>query len=394
MRVALLIAAKDLRQRLRDRSALLVSVVAPLGLAIIFSQLIGGATEFSTRWVVADMDGGRLATTLRQEVIGSMATAGVAQITDVTTADAATAAVNDGSQDVAFIIPAGFTSAIEAGKPVAIEVVGAQDSGLSTEIARSLAQRFGDNVVGVQLAVATVRDLVSPSLPPDEQARIIAAAAAAPPPVALVDEAAALRQLSLASYFSASMAIMFLFFSAQVGMVSIFEERQQGTLARMLAGPIRPVTILFGKTLGAFVLGIVSMAVIIVATTQLIAADWGPPAGVAAIAVGGVIAAVGISTLITSFANSPETAGAANSAVAITLAILGGSFSPTAQAPEVMATLSLFTPHGWFMRGLADMHGAGSSAADGLQAAAVLLAIGAITGAIGLARARRLVVAG
>ena len=43
MRVAFLIAAKDLRQRLRDRSALLTAIVAPLGLAVIFSQLLAGA---------------------------------------------------------------------------------------------------------------------------------------------------------------------------------------------------------------------------------------------------------------------------------------------------------------------------------------------------------------
>ena len=394
MNVAVLIAAKDLRQRVRDRSALLVSVVAPLGLAVIFSQLLGNSTEFSTKWVVADMDGGRLAVALRDEVIGSMARADVAEITDVPTEDEARAAVVDGSQDVAFLIPSGFTKAIESGKPVALEVVGARGSTLSTEIARSLAQRFGDNVVAVQLAVATVGSLAGPSLSPDEQARIIGVAAQAPPPVALVDEAAALRQLSLPSYFSASMAILFLFFSAQVGMVSVFDERRQGTLARMLAGPIHPSMVLFGKTLGAFVLGVVSMAVIIIATTQLIGADWGPPAGVAAIAVSGVIAAVGISTLITSFANNAETAGAASSAVAITLAVLGGTFAPTAQAPEIMATLALFTPHGWFMRGLGDMHGAGSSVADGLPAVAVLLVIGLITGGLGLLRARRLVVPG
>jgi ABC-2 type transport system permease protein len=394
VRVALLIAAKDLRQRVRDRSALLVAVVAPLGLAVIFSQLLGGATEFSTRWVVADADGGQLALALRNEVIGSMARADVATITDVATGDEARAAVTDGTQDVAFLIPAGFTDAIRAGAPATLQVVGARGSTLSTEIARSLAQRFGDNVVAVQLAVATVRDLSGPSLPPEEQARIIGVAAQAPPPVALVDEVATLRQLSLASYFSASMAILFLFFSAQVGMVSIFEERRQGTLARMIAGPIRPAMVLFGKTLGAFVMGVVAMAVIIVATTLLIGADWGPPAGVAAIAVSGVIAAIGISTLVTSFANNAESAGAANSAVAITLAVLGGTFSPTAQAPEAMATLALFTPHGWFMRGLGDMHGAGSSVADGLPAVAVLLAIGLITGGLGLARARRLVVPG
>ena len=392
MRVAFLIAVKDLRQRLRDRSALLVTIVAPLGLAIVFSQLIGSAAEFHAKWVVADLDGGRLALALRTEVIGSMATAGVADITDVRTADEATAAVADGSQDAAFVIPGGFTAAIEAGKPAVLRVIGAQDSAIGTEVARSLAQRFGDNVVAVQLSLATVQALASASLPAAEQARIIGTAAQARPPVALVDEVAALRQLSLPSYFSASMAIMFLFFSAQVGMVSIFDERRQGTLARMLAGPIRPATVLFGKTLGAFILGVASMAVLVIATSLLIHADWGPPPGVAGVAVAGVIAAVGISTLVTSFANTPESAGAANSAVAITLAVLCGSFSPTAQAPDVMATLALFTPHGWFMRGLGDMHGAGSSAADALPAIGVLLLIGLATGALGLARARRLVV--
>jgi len=393
MRTAFLIAAKDLRQRLRDRSALLISIVAPLGLAVIFSQLLGSSTSFSTAWVVADLDGGQLAHVLRTDVIGSLESAGVATITDVPTEDAARRPVEAGDQDVAFIIPPGFTKGIEAGQPVMLEVVGAHGSALGTEIARSLAQRFGDGVVGVQLSVATVQDLGGPSLSPEERLRIAGVAAAAPPPVALVDDVATLRQLSLPSYFSASMAIMFLFFSAQIGMVSLFEERRQGTLGRMLAGPINPTHILLGKTLGSFVLGITAMAILIGATTLLIKADWGPPAGVAAIAVSGVIAAIGISTFITSFAKTAEAAGAANSAVAITLAILGGSFSPTAQAPEIMTTLALLTPHGWFMRGLGDMQGAGSSAADGLQAVGVLLAIGLVSGGLGVLRARRLVTA-
>lgn len=394
MRQALLIAAKDLRQRVRDRSALLISVVAPLGLAVIFSQLLGNATGFSTNWIVADLDGGSLARVLREDVIGAMADAGVAEITDVPTEDEARAAVEDGEQSVAFVIPEGFTGAIEAGRPARLEIVGAQDSRLGTEIARSLAQRFGDGVVGVQLSVATVAALSGGALDPAEQQRIVGLAAQAPPAVVLVDVEASLRQLSLPTYFSASMAILFLFFAAQIGMVSLFEERRQGTLSRILAGPVRPQTILLGKTIGSFVLGIVSLTLLAGATTVLIGADWGPPLGVAAVLVAAVIAAIGIATLVTSFAKTAEAAGAANSAIAITLGILGGSFSPTSQAPEVMATLALFTPHGWFMRGLGDMQGAGASMADALPSVGVLLGIGLVTGALGMIRARRLVAPG
>ena len=391
MRAAVLIAIKDLRQRFRDRSALLVAVVAPLGLALIFSTLLGNATTFHATYVVADLDGGGLAHVLRTDVIGSLADAGVADITDVATEADARAAVDGGGTTAAFVIPSGFTLAIQSGQPATVEIIGAHGSDLGTEIARSLTQRFGDGVVGVQLAVATVADLTGRTLDPAEQGRVAGVAAAAAAPVVLVDVQAGLRQLSMATYFSASMAILFLFFSAQTGLVSLFEERRQGTLGRILAGPVRPSAILLGKTLGSVTMAVIAMTILAVATTVLIRADWGQPAGVAALILGAITAAIGISTLVVSFTHTAEAAGAASSAVAITLGILGGTFTPTSQAPEVLSTLSLATPHGWFLRGLGDMHGIGATAADALPSVGVLLAMGLVTGSIGLLRARRLV---
>ena len=391
MRIALLIALKDLRQRLRDRSALLVSIAAPLGLAVIFSQLLSGATGFAATYVVSDMDGGALARVLREDVIGSFADGDRIKVVDVATEAEARVAVDDGTADAAFLIPAGFSAAIQAGQAATLDVVGARNAGIATEIARALAQRFGDGVVAVQLSVATAADLATaPPVQADVQ-RISEIAAAAPPPITMTNTSADLRQLTLASYFSASMAILFLFFSAQIGLVSLFDERRQGTLARILAGPIAPWTVLAGKTLGSFVLALLAMSVLVVTTSLLIGAHWGPPLGVALMVVSAIIAAIGICTLVVSFARTAEAAGAACSAVAITLGILGGTFSPTAQAPEVMTTLSLLTPHGWFLRGLGEMQGATGSAADCLPAAAILLAMGLVTGGIGMARARRLV---
>jgi ABC-2 type transport system permease protein len=402
MRVALLVAAKDLRQRLRDRSALLVSIVAPLGLAVIFSQLLAGTTSFDATWGVADSDGGELGRALREDVIGSMAdgSGGTFRIVDEPTEAAARMAVDDGTVEAAFIIPPGFTTAIEAGQSVTLEIVGARDEGLSTEIARAVAQRFGDGVVAVQLTVGTATSLAAAASPgpggmpaspdPALAARLVAAASSATPPAALVDETADLRQLSWSTYFAASMAILFLFFSAQMGLVSLFEERRRGTLGRMLAGPIAPWSILAGKLLGGFGQAAVAMAVLVTATTVLINASWGPPLGVALVIGAAIVAAIGISALVISFARTADAAGAASSAIAITLGILGGSFTPTNQAPEVMGTLALFTPHGWFLRGLGDMQG-GGTIADALPSVGILLAMGLVTGAVGVARARKLV---
>ncbi len=390
LRTALLVMAKDLRQRLRDRSVFIFAVAAPLGLAVIFSQLLAGTTDFHASYVVADLDRGTLATTFREQVLGSLVKAGVADVAEVADAQAARVAVEAGSAQAAFVIPAGFSDAITAGRGTSLQVIGASSAGLATEIARSVAARFGDGVVAVQLSVVTASTLRGGTLTAAQAGAVVAAASAAASPVAVVDVRAALRQLTWSTYFSASMAIMFLFFAAQVGMVSLFEERRQGTLARILAGPVAPWSVLLGKVLGGFVTAVVAMAVLVVATTVLIHADWGPPVGVALLVLGAVIAAIGVSTLVISFMKTADGAGAASSAVAITLAILGGSFTPTSQAPEAMATLALLTPHGWFLRGLGDMQG-GGGLTDALPAAAVLLAMGGIAGALGFLRARRLV---
>ena len=45
MRAALDIALKDLKQKVRDRSALLISIVAPFVLAALFSMILGGLDE-------------------------------------------------------------------------------------------------------------------------------------------------------------------------------------------------------------------------------------------------------------------------------------------------------------------------------------------------------------
>jgi len=393
MRTALLITAKDLRQRLRDRSIIVFAVIAPLGLAVIFSMLLRGATSFHADYVVVDLDGGSLATTFTEQVLGGLKDSGVATIeTRATEADARQAVEVANAEgwkaDAAFVIPIGFSEAIAAGQPTSIAILGAKDAGLGTEIARSVAARFADGVASVQLAVLTVGDLRGTPPAGADMAAIVAAAQQ--PAIALVDTGADLRQLSWATFFSSAMAVLFLFFAVQSGMLSLFEERRQGTLARMLAGPIRPGTILAGKAFGSFVTGVASLVVLIVATTVLLGADWGPPPGVALIVVSAVISAIGITTLVTSFMKTADGAGAANSAVAMTLGILGGTFSPTAQAPEAMQALSLVTPHAWFLRGLAEMQG-GGTIADALPAVGVLLATGLVTGAIGFARARRLV---
>jgi ABC-2 type transport system permease protein len=140
------------------------------------------------------------------------------------------------------------------------------------------------------------------------------------------------------------------------------------------------------------VLGVVAMSMLWGATTLLVHADWGPPLDVAVLIVSAVIAATGLSMLVATLARTPQQSGALISMVALSMAAIGGVFLPLSQAPATIVTLSQITPHAWFLRGIDVLTDPTAGVADILPSVLVLLAMGAVLGALGLARARRTLV--
>jgi ABC-2 type transport system permease protein len=157
-----------------------------------------------------------------------------------------------------------------------------------------------------------------------------------------------------------------------------------------VAAPIPRWTVLAGKLLVSFVLGLASMAVLVAGTSLLLGADGGNPVGVGILVVCGVLAATGLMALIATVAKTTEQAGYFQAMAALVLGMLGGAFFPVAQAGGAIATISLATPQAWFLRGLGELAGgAGPSAA--LVPAGVILAFALVTGAIAVARLDRIV---
>jgi ABC-2 type transport system permease protein len=158
-------------------------------------------------------------------------------------------------------------------------------------------------------------------------------------------------------------------------------------MSRLLSSPISRTSVLGGKMLSAFIVGLVSMAVLFVATTFVVDADWGPPLGVALLVLAAIVAAIGIVSVIAGFANSVEQATAFGSMVGMVLGFLGGTFFDVSQAGGLLASLRFISPHGWFMQGLADLR------SDDLTVVVVpvlaMLGFGLITGAIGVGRLRK-----
>ncbi|MFW2340390.1 MAG: ABC transporter permease [Acidimicrobiia bacterium] len=391
MHAALIIAAKDLRQRLRDRSAIVMAVVAPFLLAAIFAMLLPSDQGFHTEYAVVDLDGGPVSAAFVEEVLPGVAEAGFADLRQSADRQEAAELVEDGEIGAAFLIPEGFSAAIMGGADASITVIGNVDAALSTQIAEAIANSYAEEVNAVSLSVAAALGGFT-SVQPGVLADLSARAAGFEPSITVEERTADLKQMSSKTFYSASMAIMFLFFTAQFGVLSLLSERRQGTLPRLVAAPVGPWSIVVGKALTGFAIGAIAMFVLIVSSTLLLGADWGNPVGVGLLVFGGVTSATGVSAMAATMARTEEQASGWNAILAMSLAILGGTFFSLARAPEFVANLSLITPHAWFLRGLDELASPTGAVSDVFLATAVMVGIGVVTGGIGLMRARRLVV--
>lgn len=394
MGAAWTIARKDLKQRLRDRSAYIIGIVAPLGLALVFGFILNPLSSFTfdATYAVADLDGGPVS---RQFIDNALSNAPGVKVIEVGTEAEATTLVNpevsalggtsdEDNVDAAIIFPVGFSADVQSERPATIRVIGNQGSETEVGIADALVGGYASELTSVRVAVATVENLIGAQV--DRLATGVEVLQT-PNPVTLRDDTASTKQLDGVTFYAAGMAIFFLFFTVQSGVTGLLEERRTGTLARLLSSPITRSSLLAGKLLSAFLVGLASMVVLFLATTFAVDADWGPLLGVTLLVLALIVAALGIVSLIAGFANSAEQATALGSMVGMVLGFLGGTFFDVSQAGGILASLRFASPHGWFMQGLADLRS--GDLAVVVMPVLAMVAFGVVAGAVGVARLRK-----
>lgn len=390
MRNAWLLARKDLLRSIRDRSALAVSIVAPLVLAFILSAVLP-EEDLGITYGVVDEDRGPVAQAFVSEVIGGFVEE-FATVEELDAREDALRRAEDERVAASFVLLAGFSDAVTSGEPAEIEVIADPTSDIGAPIARSIAEGFAAELNAIGLSVATVA--ANSGSPPDQETleRVRRIAQSMDQSISVADREAGDREFDDKTFFAAGMAVFFLFFTTQFGAQSLLRERGDGTLTRLLAAPMSRESVVVGKALFTYILGVVSLVVLIVASGLLLGAEWGDPLGVTVMVLAAVFAALGIQSLVTTLAKTDEQAGAYGSVIAVTLGLLGGTFFPLSQAPPALATLSFLTPHAWIMRGLGDLSGGAGTVADLAVPVLALVAFGTITGGIALVRARGIVV--
>jgi ABC-2 type transport system permease protein len=391
MRLAWEIAKKDLRLRVRDRSVFILGLVAPLTLAFIFNAVLGGAFQETGSVVtipvgLVDLDRARIGTAFGS-LLDQLEEDGLLVVERFDSEESGRSAVEDGSVRAVYVIPPGLSELAGTGQGGTIDVIGHVDAPTAAAVAAAIADRFALGVETVSVAVAT--GLSVGVLTPAEIPSVVSDPDLAAPAVEVEDITAATRQLNSSTYFVAGLAVYFMFFIAGLGTTSMLEERREGTLARLLAAPLPARSVLIGKGLASLVLGLAAMTVLVIASTLIMGAEWGPPAGVALLVGASVLSAVAIMSVVGGFARTAEQSGNLQSIVGTAFAMLGGTFVPIAQTGGWLSRLSLATPNAWFLRGLADL--STGSVAEALPAAGVLVGMALVVAGLGIPLMGRMV---
>lgn len=377
MATILLLTFKDLRQRFRDKSFFIMGIVAPLAITFILTSVAGDAFEgtFQPSYRVFDATG-LIGPGL---VEGLVEDAGFEDVELVDSREEAIAAVEDNEVSAAILIPQELTG-LDA---VTIEVVGNIGDGLSTAVAAAIAEGIASEsmaarLTGAGLVAAGVTDPAA-----------YAGLTDLPVVIDVTDLEAGTRVLDGKTYLAVGMALFFLFFSVQAAVLNVIEERQEGTLQRLLVAPVGRGSILIGKTLGAAVTGLVAMGVLVAATTLMLGASWGELWGVALLSLAAVTAAMGIGAVLATITRTAEQAGQFGGIVATVLGLLGGVFFPIIGGGGWLDAVSKISPHRWLMEGFGANAGTGTIS-EVVVPAAVVLGFGLVLGAIALMRRSRL----
>jgi ABC-2 type transport system permease protein len=181
-------------------------------------------------------------------------------------------------------------------------------------------------------------------------------------------------------------ALMFVLLAVVFGTsMSMHDERDFGTLARLLVAPGGFTRILLGKLAARFVVGVVQMFVLLGWGHWMFRVSLGPsPVAMLVLTTTSVFAVVAAGMLVAGLARSREQTLPLGLSVVMALSALGGCWWPQSAQPDWMSRISpaFFTT--WAMRGLNDLILRERGLEAILLPAGVLLAYGAVTLACGV----------
>ncbi len=278
--------------------------------------------------------------------------------------DTARLAVDKGIYTAVVIIPPGFSTALtgladprQASTSATITVYGNAGKGLSAGIVRSVVDSIVSQLASGNVAIGATISVIS-----SQQPALLANASnldfslfacAFSPGNNLVEinnvpvqAAQTNTAAALLVTFGSAQAIFFALYTGQFGILSMYEERKEGTLQRILVSPTPRWNILGGKLVGVLVSVLFQLVILIIALTVVGSLIEGRPVFIwgndvlklAILLISVAIATSGLGMFLAGVLKGIEQANIIGSVLNIALGVLGGGFG--FQLPRAVAQFS------------------------------------------------------
>jgi ABC-2 type transport system permease protein len=362
---------KDIALFLRDRRALLISVLTPIVLAAFFGSLFGGTgsggNPISRMAVgITDLDD----TALTKAVIESL-TQDESLAVQVLPEDQARQLAKSGKLRAAIVFPAGFETAA-TGALVGLGQM--PDVQLFYDPSQSLVRPM---VAGL-LTQHVMQRISRPNF----------IGGSKPVPFNLVNTAVTTgpRYNSYAHSF-AGMSIQFILFMGIDAGVTLLLMRQEGMWRRLRAAPLSRAVLLGSRVAGTTLISVMILAVVYLAACLIFGVRIaGSVPGFVMVAIAFSLLAATTGLMISALGRSVgATRGVATFAVLV-LVMLGGAWVPAFLFPEWLQRVTEFVPTRWAVDGLDAMTWRGLPLQSAFLPTAILLGWSALFAAIAVWR--------
>jgi ABC-2 type transport system permease protein len=363
-------------------------VLLPVVIILVIGITFGEEESDRLPVGVLDQDGGPLGAELQAD----LATSPALEPRSYDSLDALRKAVRRGVVAAGVVVPAGYDQALRAGRDAQVSFVVDQTrsapAAVRTAVAAAVtrqaaivrAARFAAGTAGVSFdaALARARALSGEQ----EQVRVEATTIGG-------------RENALPSgfnYTAPSNLVLFVFITSLAGAAALVEQRRIGVTRRMLAAPTTASTILFGETLGRFLVALLQGLIVFVIGWLVFGVDWGdPPAALLLVTVFALVG-TGAGMLFGTVLRTAEQATSIGPPVGIALGMLGGCMWPLAIVPEPMRVAGHLFPHAWAMDAFIDLISEDAGLAGIAGKLAVLAGFAAVLLAVATWRLRRALV--
>lgn len=376
----LTIALKDLKLFFADKRGMLLTFAVPIALITLFAFAFGGAGQSGgpkpRKLVIADADQSKESKLL----IAKLDSLEEFEVI-TTTAVAAENMVLKGDRAAVLIIPEGMQDSLLEQRAVLFELkydeaeapeVAILEGALYGRLNEFFAPRRGlMGVVAEEPLIDSFQLAVNAAMERRVNQRLIR-----------MQRTAVVREKENSAglvHAVAGTAIMMLLFSVTSMGTAMLDEKQEGTLKKLLFSPIRPSSILFGKMISVNLISMMQLSVMFIYGWLVFGLDLMshlPSTIIMIICTAFACSAFGV--FLVSFAKSRAQVSGMSTLIILTMSAIGGSMVPSFVMPAFMQKLSVFSVNYWGIQGFYDIFWRDLSMTDPvfLTRIAVLLGIG------------------